>query len=59
MGFVTIEDESGLSEVTFFPDQLDKYRMISRMGGPVWVRGKVKSHLSSITVEGKDCGRAA
>jgi len=59
MGFVTLEDSSSLAEVTFFPDQLDKYYDICTTCGPVWVTGKVTEHLSSITVECRDCGKAA
>jgi DNA polymerase-3 subunit alpha/error-prone DNA polymerase len=59
MGFVTLEDSSGLAEVTFFPDQLEKYHNICRASGPVWVTGKVTRHLSSIAVECHSCGRAA
>ena len=59
MGFVTLEDASGLAEITFFPDRLDKYRHICTASGPVWVAGRVTEHLSSITVECHNCGRAA
>jgi error-prone DNA polymerase len=59
MGFVTLEDFSGLAEVTFFPDQLNKYREICNSPGPVWVTGKVTEHLASIAVECHNCGRAA
>jgi DNA polymerase-3 subunit alpha len=59
MGFVTLEDFSGLAEVTFFPDQLEKYHSICRVSGPVWVTGKVTKHLSSIAVECRSWGRAA
>jgi len=59
MGFVTLEDSSGLAEVTFFPDQLEKYHSICRASGPVWVTGKVTRHLSSIAIECHSCGRAA
>jgi DNA polymerase III alpha subunit len=59
MGFVTLEDSSGLAEVTFFPDQLEKYHNICRTAGPVWVKGKVTSHLSSIAVECHNWGTAA
>jgi len=59
MGFVTLEDFSGLAEVTFFPDQLEKYQSICRASGPVWVTGKVTMHLSSIAVECRTWGRAA
>jgi DNA-directed DNA polymerase III PolC len=59
MGFVTLEDSSGLAEVTFFPDQLEKYRGICRIAGPVWVSGRVTRHLSSIAVECQTWGTAA
>jgi DNA polymerase III alpha subunit len=59
MGFVTLEDFSGLAEVTFFPDQLEKYHGICRASGPVWVIGKVTKHLSSIAVECHSWGTAA
>jgi DNA polymerase III alpha subunit len=59
MGFVTLEDSSGLAEVTFFPDQLEKYRGICRISGPVWVSGRVTRHLSSIAVECQTWGTAA
>jgi len=59
MGFVTLEDATGLAEVNFFPDQLGLYRTICSYGGPVWVRGRVTEHLSSITLEGAACGRVA
>jgi DNA polymerase III alpha subunit len=59
MGFVTLEDSSGLAEVTFFPDQLDKYRNICTASGPVWITGKVTEHLSSIAVQCRNCGKAA
>ena len=88
MGFVTLEDSTGLAEVSFFPDQIQLYRSILalsqaegcsspstqftlsaaeglRTGGgpiryaqgkPVWAKGKVTEHLSSITLECSDCG---
>jgi len=59
MGFVTLEDSSGLAEVTFFPDQIDKYHSLCSASGPVWISGRVNEHLSSITVECQNCGRAA
>lgn len=59
MGFVTLEDSSGLAEVTFFPDQLEKYHNICRTSGPIWVTGKVIRHLSSIAVECHTWGTAA
>lgn len=59
MGFVTLEDSTGLAEVSFFPDQIQLYGSICSSGGPVWVKGKVTEHLSSITLECSDCGEAA
>jgi len=59
MGFVTLEDHSGLAEVSFFPDKIDRYRSICSAGGPIWIRGRVTEHLCSITLEGNNCGRAA
>jgi DNA-directed DNA polymerase III PolC len=59
MGFVTLEDSTGLAEVSFFPDQIQLYRSICSSGGPVWVKGKVTEHLSSVTLECSDCGKAA
>jgi len=59
MGFVTLEDSSGLAEVTFFPDQLEKYHGICRASGPVWVTGKVTMHMASVAVECRTWGRAA
>ena len=59
MGFVTLEDATGLAEISFFPDQLGLYRRICSCGGPIWVRGRVTEHLSSITLEGVECGKVA
>jgi DNA polymerase III alpha subunit len=59
MGFVTIEDASGLAEATFFPDRLGLYRKICSYGGPVWLKGKVTRHLDSINLECCNCGTAA
>jgi DNA polymerase III alpha subunit len=59
MGFVTLEDSSGLVDISFFPDQFELYRSICLSGGPVWVKGKVTEHLSSITLECFNCGKAA
>jgi len=57
MGFVTLEDASGLTEVSFFPDQIELYRSLCSYGGPVWVSGPVTEHLSSISLEGIECGK--
>jgi DNA polymerase III alpha subunit len=35
MGFVTLEDATGLVEVSFFPDKLSLYRTLCSYGGPV------------------------
>lgn len=59
MGFVTLEDSSGLAEISFFPDKIDLYRNICSASGAIWIRGKVTEHLSSITIEALDCGPAA
>jgi DNA polymerase-3 subunit alpha/error-prone DNA polymerase len=59
MGFVTLEDATGLVETSFFPDQIELYRRICAHGGPVWISGKVTEHLSSITLEGIECGKVA
>jgi hypothetical protein len=57
MGFVTIEDATGLAEVSFFPDQLPLYKTICSYGGPVWVSGRVTEHLASLSLDGAGCGR--
>jgi DNA polymerase III alpha subunit len=59
MGFVTLEDATGLAEVSFFPDQITLYRSICSYGGPVWVAGRVTNHLSSISVDAAACGKVA
>jgi DNA polymerase III alpha subunit len=59
IGFVTIEDDTGLAEVSFFADNIDQYRKIVSIPGPVWITGKVTEHLSSVSLQGKGCGRAA
>ena len=59
MGFATLEDSSGLAEISFFPDQIELYRKVCSIPGPVWIRGKVTQHLCSITIEGHNCGTAA
>jgi DNA-directed DNA polymerase III PolC len=59
MGFVTIEDSTGLAEVTFFPDQLELYRKTCSLSGPVTVTGKVTEHLCSINIEAQSCSNVA
>jgi DNA polymerase-3 subunit alpha len=57
MGFVTVEDATGLIEVSFFPDQLAQYKTICSYGGPVWVSGRVTEHLASLSLDCTACGR--
>jgi DNA polymerase III alpha subunit len=57
MGFVTIEDATGLIEASFFPDQLALYKTICSSGGPVWASGRVVEHLSSLSLDCSACGR--
>jgi len=57
MGFVTLEDATGLVEVSFFPDKLALYRTICSYDGPVWATGKVTDHLSSLSLDCTACGR--
>ncbi len=58
MGFVTLEDVSGLAEVSFYPEQLDQYRQVIGTAGAVWIAGKVSRHLSTLTLEAEQAGRA-
>jgi DNA polymerase III alpha subunit len=57
MGFATIEDASGLAELSFFPDRLEDYYRICSASGPVWTTGLVNEHLSSITIDCRTCGK--
>lgn len=57
MGFVTVEDATGLIEASFFPDQLALYKSICSYGGPVWLSGRVVEHLSSLSLDCSACGR--
>jgi error-prone DNA polymerase len=59
MGFVTLEDATGLAEVSFFPDKLELYKTICSYGGPVWIGGRVTEHLSSVVLECSACGKLA
>jgi DNA-directed DNA polymerase III PolC len=56
MGFVTLEDATGLIEVSLFPDRLAIYRTICASGGPVWVSGRVTEHLSCTSLDGSGGG---
>jgi DNA polymerase III alpha subunit len=57
MGFVTLEDATGLVEASFFPDKLALYKTICSYGGPVWITGRVTEHLASLSVDCIACGR--
>ncbi|MCF7975361.1 MAG: PHP domain-containing protein [Phycisphaerae bacterium] len=59
MGFITLEDSTGLTEINFFPDKIDLYQRLVRCSGPIWIQGRVTRHLSSITLECQTCGEAA
>lgn len=59
MGFVTLEDATGLIEVSFFPNKLPLYKTICSYGGPVWVKGRVTEHLSFLSLDCSDGGRLA
>ncbi len=59
MGFITLEDSTGLTEINFFPDKINLYKRIVSHSGPVWIQGKVTQHLCAITIECQDCGEAA
>jgi len=39
-------------------DHIDKYEAVTSASDPVWVKGKVTEHLSSIMVEAGDVGMA-
>ncbi|MCE5187204.1 MAG: DNA polymerase III subunit alpha [Planctomycetaceae bacterium] len=56
MGFATIEDASGLAELSFFPDRIDDYYRVSAAAGAVWARGVVNEHLASISIDCRCCG---
>jgi DNA polymerase III alpha subunit len=57
MGFATIEDSSGLAELSFFPDRINDYYKICSSPSAVWARGLVNNHLSSISIDCRNCGR--
>ncbi|MEN6426144.1 MAG: PHP domain-containing protein [Phycisphaerales bacterium] len=57
MGFITLEDATGLIEVSFFPDRLPLYKTICSYGGPVWVSGRVTEHLSCTSLDGSAASR--
>ncbi len=59
MGFVTLEDFSGLAEVTFLPEQIEQYQQLCQVEGLVWVRGRVTEHLASVAVRCRSWGFAA
>jgi DNA polymerase III alpha subunit len=59
MGFATLEDSSGLAEISFFRDQIDQYESLCSTAGPVWVRGKVTEHMATLSVQCQTSGTAA
>lgn len=56
MGFATIEDASGLAEISFFPDRLAEYYRLCSSAGAVWARGRISEHLSSVTMDCRASG---
>jgi DNA polymerase III alpha subunit len=50
MQFVTMEDETGLFEVTFFPNAWRRLRRVFTDMGPYLVEGKVESQYGSVSV---------
>ena len=50
MQFVTLEDETGVFEVTLFPKVYSRVRRLLTDGGPYLVEGKVEDQYDSISV---------
>ena len=50
MQFITMEDETGVFEVTLFPRIYRKFRRILTDHGPYFVEGKVEDHYNSVSV---------
>ena len=50
MQFVTLEDETGVFEVTLFPKMYSRVRRLLTDGGPYLVEGKVEEQYDSISV---------
>ncbi len=54
MEFLTLEDETGLVEVTLFPKVYQKYGHLVRSRGPFVVEGKVEDQFGALTVSAQD-----
>jgi len=54
MEFLTLEDESGLVEVTLFPRVYKRFRHIIEDLGPYLIRGKVENQYGSLSVNAVD-----
>ena len=53
MGFITLEDETGVAEVTFFPRSWRKARrVLLDHDGPLLVEGRVEERLGAFTIDG-------
>ena len=50
MQFLTLEDETGIFEVTLFPECYRQVRPLLTDGGPYLVEGKVDSQYGSLSV---------
>ena len=54
MKFVTLEDESGVAEVTFFPDAYRRCGHLLVGYGPYLVRGRVDDHMGALTLAAEE-----
>ena len=53
MGFVTLEDETGTAEITFFPRSWQQARrVLLDCDGPLLVEGRVEERLGTFTIDG-------
>ncbi len=50
MQFVTLEDETGVFEVTLFPNIYSRVRRLLSDGGPYLVEGRVEEQYDSLSV---------
>ena len=57
MQFVTMEDETGVFEVTLFPRSWQQYRRVLYDAGPYRVEGKVESQYDSLSVTARRISR--
>ena len=53
MEFLTLEDETGLMEVTLFPVTYQKYGHLVRSHGPFLVEGTVEDQFGAVTLSGQ------